>query len=222
MIKFLGFVFIIWVIASVTLAQNQLVTISGVVLDSASEQPLPFVTIQIKDKAISRTSDAAGYFSITAHINDTLVFTRLGYHQYLFAVVKNNKALIIKLKENAFLLKEAIIYGSYTPYGSAKWNNNIKETKQVTFKATPSLEPGVIIKFGGKDKKLKARSTLVYDSTVNSDKVKKHLMGLYSISEATYFRKLEEFNKKNSDAAFLTNQDEIISMLVHFFALKEP
>jgi len=225
MIKFIGFVFIIiWVTNSITLAQNQLLTISGVVLDSASEQPLSFVTIQIKDKPISRTSDEVGYFSITARENDTLVFTRLGYHQYLFSVVRENKSLIIKLIENAFLLKEAIIYDSYKPYGSEKWNSNIKETKQVTFKATPSLEPGVIIRFGGKGKnknEREVRKTIVYDSTVTSEKVKKHLMGLYSISEATYFRKLEEFNKKNSDAAFLTNQDEIISMLIHFFARRE-
>lgn len=158
-------------------------------------------------------------------MNDTLVFTRLGYHQYMFGVVKENMSVTIKLIENAFLLKEATIYGSYKPHGSEKWSGSMKQPKQVTFKATSSLEPGVIIRFGGKGKNKNAgevRKTLVYDSTVTSEKVKKHLMGLYSISEATYFRKLEEFNKKNSDAAFLTNQDEIISMLIHFFALKEP
>lgn len=226
MIKIISSAFIIiWVTVSVTLAQNQLLTISGVVLDSASQQPLPFVTIQIKDKPISRTSNEVGYFSITARVNDTLVFTRLGYHQYVFGVVRGKKNLIIKLLENALLLKEAIIYGSYKPYGSEKWNGSIKQPKQFTFKATSSLEPGIIIRLGGKGKKTNAREvrkTIVYDSTVTSEKVKKHLMSLYSLSEETYFRKLEDFNKKNSDAAFLTNLDEIISMLTHFFALKEP
>ena len=211
----------IWFTGSVTLAQNRLLTISGVVLDSASEQPLPFVTIQIKDKPISRSSDETGYFSITAQVSDTLVFTRLGYHKYLFCVVVENKNLIIRLIENAYLLKEAIIYNSYTPYGSEKWKGDIKPTKQITFKATPTLEPGIIIRFGGKDR-TKLKSTIVYDSTVNSDKVKKRLMHLYSISEETYFKKLEEFNKKNLDAAFLTKQDEIILRLIQFFALKEP
>ena len=222
MIKFSGFVFIIiWVTGSVTLAQNKLLTISGVVLDSASEQPLPFVTIQIKDKSIGRSSDEDGYFSIPVQVNDTLVFTRLGYHQYLFGVVRENKNLIIKLIENAYLLKEAIIYNSYAPYGSEKWKGDVKPIKQITFKSTPTLEPGIIIRFGGKEK-TKIKSTIVYDSTVNSVEVKKHLMSLYSISEETYFRKLEEFNKKNLDAAFLTKQDEIVLRLIQFFAIKEP
>ena len=221
MIKFIVLVFIFWVTAAVTLAQNQLFTISGVVLDSASKQRLPFVTIQIKDKAISRSSDEDGYFSITAQVNDTLVFTRLGYHQHFFGVARENKDLVIKLIENAFLLKEAIIYNSYKPYGLEKWKGDFKPTKSVTFKATPSFEPGVIFRFGGKDK-TKIKSTIVYDSTVNSDKVKKHLMDLYSISQETYFKKLEEFNRKNQDAAFLTKQDEIILRLIQFFALKEP
>jgi hypothetical protein len=45
-------------------------------------------------------------------------------------------------------------------------------------------------------------------------------MYLYKISEDTFYQKLEKFNKANPDAAYLTNKDEIINMLVQFFAIK--
>ena len=33
---------------------------------------------------------------------------------------------------------------------------------------------------------------------------------------------MEMFNKENRDVAYLKNRDEILSMLIQFFALKEP
>ena len=133
------------------------------------------------------------------------------------------------------MLKETTIYDKIIIPGVDRWRKTIKPSKPLKFEnkaqeaspgMLPTFGPGIIIGFGGKDKTKKKRDDLVktevYRATINSPEVMKQLMDLYSISEETYYRKLEAFNKENPDAANLTSRKEIISMLIQFFALKEP
>jgi len=84
--------------------------------------------------------------------------------------------------------------------------------------------PGITIGFGGKDKTKVKRDenskTEVYRKTISSDDTKKQLIDLYQISEETYYKKLERFNNENSDAKYLTDPKEIITLMIQFFALK--
>ncbi len=212
------------------------IIVSGIVLDSASRQPLPYVAIQIKDQASGRTSGDDGSFSIPCFLHDTLVFTRLGYNPSLYVVQQERELLKIELVENVKMLKDIIVYDKIIIPGVIEWKKTLKPSKPVKFENTtmsqpslgimPVFGPGVIFSFGGKDKTKKKRDDLakteVYHSAVNSPEVKKQLMDLYSISQETYYRKLEAFNLENPEAAFLTSRDEIISMLIQFFARKEP
>ena len=216
-------------------AQRQAHTVSGIVLDSASRQPLPFVAIQIKDQPSGRSSFDDGSFSIPCFLHDTLIFTRLGYYPYIYVVEKENELIRIELVENVKMLKDLIVYDKIIIPGIDEWKKGIKPSKPLKFEnttatnpgygMTPTFGPGITFGFGGKDKTKKKRDDLikieVYRSTVNSPEVKKQLMDLYSITEETYFKKLEAFNIENPDAAHLTSRDEIISMLIQFFALKE-
>lgn len=210
------------------------ITISGLVLDSASRQPLPFVAIQIKDQPSGRSSSDDGSFSIPCFLHDTLVFTRLGYNPSVYVVDDENELLRIELVENAKMLKDIIVYDKIIVPGVEEFRKTIKPSKPLKFEnkaqeaspgILPTFGPGITIGFGGKDKTKKRRDELVktetYRETINSSDVKKKLMSLYSISEETFYRKLEAFNKENPDAAHLTSREEIMSMLIQFFALKE-
>ena len=218
------------------LAQEQLFTVSGIVLDSASKLPLAFVAIQIKDKASGQSSREDGAFSISCSHGDTLVFTRLGYTPYLVVVDRQSLALTIELGENVHMLTGITVYDKIIIQGIDNWKKDLKPGRPVKFQNTaasnpdlgliPTFGPGIVFGFGGKDRTKKKQDDLlkteVYRSTVNSPEVKKELMNLYSISEETYYRKLEAFNIENPAVAYLTDQREIVSMLIQFFALKEP
>jgi hypothetical protein len=211
------------------------IIVSGIVLDSASRQPLPFVAIQIKDQPSGRSSADDGSFSIHCFMNDTLVFTRLGYNPALYMVQQEEESLKIELAENSRILKDITIYDRIIIPGIDEWKKDVKPGKPLKFENAnganpnygmmPTFGPGITFGFGGKDKTKKKRDDLVktevFRSAINSPEVKKQLMDLYAISEEIYFRKLELFNKENPDAAFLTSRDEIVSMLIQFFALKD-
>jgi len=209
-------------------------TVSGIVLDSASRQPLPFVAIQINDYPSGQSSANDGSFTFSCFQNDTLVFTRLGYNPSLYVVTGEDELLRIELVENVKMLKDIIVYDKIIVPGVDEWKKTLpakpiklQNGAQVAAPGIlPTFGPGISIPFGGKDKTKKKRNELIqtetYRSTINSPEVKKQLMNLYSISEEIYFRKLEAFNKENPEAARLTSRDEILTMLIQFFALKEP
>ncbi|GEM_PF-2890347 len=79
-------------------AMSQSTTITGVVLDSATNKPLKNVTIGINGKGFSFT-DAGGNFIINRDINDTikLSFSLIGYKERYLIVVGNRSNLQVKL-----------------------------------------------------------------------------------------------------------------------------
>jgi hypothetical protein len=207
--------------------------ISGTVLDSATQQSLPYTAIQIKGKSNGISTKDDGSFLITCWEGDTLVFTRLGYKPYLKPVFYSEGPIRIFLAEDARLLKEVTIYDDYKIHGLEESIMDLPPDRRVKIRHQ-SLEPApnevatfgptVTIGLGSKDKQQTKRDefakTEVYRSVVNSPEVKKKLMDLYGISEDAFYKKLEKFNKANPEAAYLKNQEEITTMLVQFFAIK--
>jgi hypothetical protein len=217
-------------------AQIQPVLVQGIVLDSATQKPQPYTAIQIKGKGFGASSLEDGSFSFQCGRGDTLIFTRLGYHSFFHIASREELALKIGLIEIGLMLKGVTVYDKIIIPGIDDWKKDVKAHKRTEFiiksptdnepGTVPVFGPGMIIRFGGKDKTKKKRDDLVktsvYRATVNSPEVKKQLIELYSISEETFYRKLEKFNKENPQAAYLTRRDDIVTMLIYFFALKEP
>lgn len=214
--------------------QNNTINLAGVVLDSASVQPLAYVAVQIKGKGIGQSTGDNGNFSITCTPKDTLVFTRLGYKPLLLIVKRKEDNLRILLAEDSRMLKDVTVYGDLKLQGEEEWKKDLPANTQIKIKeqtlepdpgSVATFGPGITIGFGGKDKNKTKRDenskTEVYRQTISSEEVKKQLMELYGISEATYLKKLERFNRENPDAAYLTDQKEIVTMLTQFFALKD-
>ena len=134
---------------------------SGIILDSVTRQPLPFVAIQIKDQPSGRSSAEDGSFSIPCFLSDTLVFTRLGYNPFIFAVHHEDELIRIELVENVKMLNNIIVYDKISIPGVEEFRKTIKPSKPMKFQnqaqvaapgVLPTFGPGITIGFGGKDK----------------------------------------------------------------------
>ncbi|MCE7862972.1 MAG: carboxypeptidase-like regulatory domain-containing protein [Bacteroidetes bacterium CHB5] len=210
------------------------VTLSGVVQDSTTFQPLPFVAVQIKSKPIGVSTSESGAFHIACSVGDTLVFTRLGHKAHLLRVSKADDRLRILLAEDSRMLKDVTVYGDYTIKGVDDWKKDLPPNTQVqvlnkTLEPQPNevavFGPGITIGLGGKDKTKNKRDELsrteTYRKTISDPETKKKLIELYNLTEEQYNKKLERFNEENPDAFYLTSAQEIITMMIQFFALKD-
>lgn len=206
-------------------------TVGGIVLDSASLQPLSYVAVQVKGKNIGQSTNETGRFSIECSLGDTLVFTRLGHKALLFIPRNRDRNLRIILAEDSRLLNDVTVYGDLNIAGVD--DQEYKANTQVKLKNQPlepapneiaTFGPGITIGFGGKDKTKVKRDenskTEVYRKTITSEETKKQIIDLYQISEESYYKKLERFNNENPDAKYLTDPKEIVTLMIQFFAMK--
>lgn len=84
--------------------------ITGTVSDAAG--PLPAVTVTVKSKSSGTLTDQNGYFSITAAVGDTLVFSFMGY-KTVEVTVNNQNTIKVQLQEDATALKEVTVNAGY-------------------------------------------------------------------------------------------------------------
>ncbi len=79
--------------------------IRGVVKDSISGEPIPYVNIWVENETIGTTSETNGSFSLDIKEEKVLVFSALGYE----SKKSSSKNEIILLKPKVFQLKEVVI-----------------------------------------------------------------------------------------------------------------
>ena len=79
--------------------------IRGVVKDSISGEPIPFVNIWLENETIGTTSEPNGSFSLDIKDEKVLVFSALGYE----VKKASSKSEVILLKSKVFELKEVVI-----------------------------------------------------------------------------------------------------------------
>nr|WP_298989634.1 carboxypeptidase-like regulatory domain-containing protein [uncultured Polaribacter sp.] len=92
-------------------SQNQF-SISGVIFDKKTKNPLPFASVVYVKKSLGTTSDINGNFSFTifnAKKTDTILISHIGYKTLKLQVSEINKIKNIALFENTKSLKEIII-----------------------------------------------------------------------------------------------------------------
>lgn len=81
--------------------------IKGVVKDSLSGNPIPFVNIWVQNENIGSTSEENGAFFINTTAKDKkLIFSTLGYEK---KIIKASDASIVFLKPASYLLNEVVI-----------------------------------------------------------------------------------------------------------------
>ena len=94
------------------LASAQKIQITGKVVTAKDSQPLPGVTIIIKNTTIGTVSDVSGKFSITAQIGDTLVFSFIGLQTRVVKIEKTN--LLVQLHDEQNRLEEVTVAGYHS------------------------------------------------------------------------------------------------------------
>jgi len=79
--------------------------IRGVVKDSITGEPIPFVNIWVENETVGTTSESNGSFSLDIKEEKMLVFSALGYE----VKKASSKSEVILLKSKVFELKEVVI-----------------------------------------------------------------------------------------------------------------
>ena len=91
------------------------VTVSGVVTDSSTGEPVPFASIQIKGTLDGGSTDADGNYSILVNSDAVLIFSSIGYQDQEIEV-GGRSAINVALHPDSELLDETIVVA----YGTAK------------------------------------------------------------------------------------------------------
>ena len=94
---------VIWIFLIVT--QFAFSQIRGVVKDSISGEPIPYVNIWVENETIGTTSETNGNFSLDIKEEKLLVFSALGYE----IKKASSKSELILLKPKVFELNEVVI-----------------------------------------------------------------------------------------------------------------
>jgi hypothetical protein len=94
-----------------SVAAQEYITISGNVIDMATNAPLPFAHISLKNSSLGTVSNHEGYFEFHVPLNhrsDTVWISYLSYEHFESKVedLKTNNKKTIALKPTAVLLKE--------------------------------------------------------------------------------------------------------------------
>lgn len=169
---------------------------NGLVVDSATFAPLPYVTIRIKGTLRGTSADIQGKFSVMATTRDTLVFSLIGYES-IEVPLNNWEASVIRLAERPTLLKPIIIEGTeINPYEgifdeeNARWQ---KLNKKLPFYYSRWKKEKIKL---GRVRQENLRAETYVDVIIRNVETKAGLMRKHHLTEAEYYSILTKFNEK--------------------------
>ena len=113
--------------------------IKGVVKDSISGEPIPYVNIWVESETIGTTSEPNGSFSLDIKEEKVLVFSALGYE----VKKASSKTDIILLKPKVFELKEVVVS---RPKRNKKIKINVFKKNKIKVFYGAGLNPTIIAK----------------------------------------------------------------------------
>lgn len=196
-------------------AQNSPDLIKGIVVDSATFEPLPYVTIQVKNTFRGTTADEKGNFSIAATPNDTLVIALLGY-QKLELPLYGYEPSVIRLAERATMLRPITIdeYRLNTYEGLFDDQNDARLKQSIPFYYSKARKDKIR---AGRWREESLHVKTYVDVVVNNPNTKKTLMQRFSLTEEQYYAILTRFNEENYQIMYYLTASELTSFLYRFF-----
>ena len=135
--------FLLFLSSSLVFAQS---TISGRVLDSETQKPLPYANVFLSKTTIGASSDLDGYFRVENVPNGIyeLVVQYLGYELGIFKVTileKESFRLTVRLKPKPFEGKEIVIEAPSNKF----WKNCLKKFKEEFLGSTENARQSEIM-----------------------------------------------------------------------------
>lgn len=188
------------------------------VADSASFDPLPYVTVKVKSQPRGTTTDVKGNFSILATAKDTLVFTLVGYQTVELPAVGWEPSMIM-MAEKATVLKAITIRDTpiENPYEGMfdEQNENLRKlNKSIPFYYSKARKDKIKL---GRLQNENIRVQTYVDVVVKDPELKTRLMKEHSLTEDQYYDLLARFNAQNYSVMYYITAGELVSMLNNFF-----
>lgn len=219
-------------------AQRRLTGLSGVVYDSATREPMPYVSVVNLATKTGTTTTNNGTFTIGCNAGDSIVFTMVGYSPKRRIVDPNTGSMVVFLGEAIRTLNSVTVYGSFKPQGSEQWKTEVEKPRFFSNSAAPGSDynvqtfgPGIklrgLMSGGAKSEKEKrkvaairekSRKSEVYNEMISSGETKAFFKKTFSMSEEDYNAFLARFNFAHPEAQYLDNKDEIKNLMVVFKA----
>lgn len=191
-------------------------TIRGIVVDSASFAPLPYVSIQVKSGMRGTSTDTKGNFGIFAAETDTLVFSLLGYERLELPLAGYEPSLI-RMVEKATELPMVTIddYRLDNVYEGMFEEGRPARLKQgMPFYYSRGRKDKVM---AGRWRENELRVQTYLDVVVNNPDTKAGLMKLHDLTEKEYYDILTRFNEKHHQVMYFLTAAELMSFLNRFF-----
>jgi hypothetical protein len=231
------------VITFAAIAQEK-VYISGFVNDISSLQALGYVNISQQGKVVAAT-DQYGSFAVSVAKNDTIVFTRLGYQPIVYVARVSNWDERIFMTEMTKMLDEVIVQDRHIIHGDEEIKKSLREDAPSNFNNftnDPQNQNRMIQTFGpsvsfgapwekwtadAREKKrlesviTEQEKTTVYQQFVHSMVVEQYIIGQFDLDHETYLKLKEGFIIANPDARYLHSRQDIIDLMVAYFASKK-
>jgi hypothetical protein len=188
----------------------------GIVVDSATFAPLPYVSVQIKGTTRGTTTDAKGNFSLFGTLNDTLLFSLIGYSRVELPL-KGYEASLIRLAERTTMLRAITVHDSRistNPYDGMFDDRLAALKSKIPFYYSRARKDKI------KAGRWREENTIVQtyvDVVINNPKTKEALMKTYGLSEDAYYSILTKFNEKHYTVMYYLTEAELISLLNRFF-----
>lgn len=208
------FLLIMLLTASLTAEAQSL--ISGIVVDSANFSALPSVNVQVKNQKRGTITDVQGNYSIPATLQDTLVFTLVGYETLEFTPLDYEPG-IIRLSEKYTLLEAVTINElkqGKNPYEGMFEEQNARLKKSIPFYFSKAKKEKIKVQ-SLREENLRVKTYI--DVVINSSDTKIELMKKYRLDENEYYLILTEFNEKHYRVMYYLTPAELISLLHTFY-----
>lgn len=142
--KNLASILCIFFIGSGIIAQT---SISGLITESETGQPLPGVNIKVVGQSVGTTTDFDGKFSLQVNQNPpfSIEISLIGYASSTMEISQNNQVVNRSLKESATALDEIVISASRTPERIFESPVTIEKLGAAEIRATasPSFYAGI-------------------------------------------------------------------------------
>jgi hypothetical protein len=211
-VKYLFFFFTL--VSTPVLSQE---IIKGIVVDSASFAPLPYVSVQIKGKSRGTTTDIRGNFSLLATKEDTLIFSLLGYERMEYSLF-DYEASVIRMAERATMLKGVTIDDSrlsVNPYeGMFDEQNAARLKARIPFYYSKARKDKIK---AGRWREESLRVETYVSVVITNPETKAGLMKKFSLNEKEYYEILTRFNEQHYNVMYYLSAPELTSFLTRFF-----